>query len=184
MVRAARRTKGVKDDAKPKCIVIAGPNGSGKTTFARSYLPQDTTIVHFINADLIAVGLSPLRPQLAAVAAGRLVLREIERFVEGAVDFAFESTLSGLTYERRFQEIKAAGYRLEIVYLRLASTQLALQRVAARVRQGGHAVPAADVVRRFKRSWENFQQVYKPMADSWAIYDNSADSPTLIEQGP
>lgn len=104
----------------PRCIVIAGPNGAGKTTFAREYLPKDVRVLNFVNADLIASGLSPLQPELAAVAAARLVLDELDRFVEGGADFAWESTLSGLAHVKRLQTIKERGYRLEIIYLRLA----------------------------------------------------------------
>ncbi|MGH8694484.1 MAG: hypothetical protein ACREVM_09700 [Burkholderiales bacterium] len=78
----------------PRCIIIAGPNGAGKTTFAREFLPKDAGIVNFVNADLIATGLSPLRPELAARAAGRLVLAELDRLVKVRADFSFESTLS------------------------------------------------------------------------------------------
>jgi predicted ABC-type ATPase len=167
---------------KPRCVVIAGPNGAGKTTFARRYLPEDAGVIHFVNADLIASGLSPLRPELAAIPAARMLLSELDRLVAARVDFAFETTLSGLTYVRRLQNWKQAGYRVEIVYLRLRSTQLALRRIAARVRQGGHNVPRADVVRRFSRGWENFQRVYRPLADSWAVYDNSSDEPKIVEK--
>lgn len=184
MKRTARRTRSeVRDEPRPKCIVIAGPNGAGKTTFARTYLPQDAGIVHFINADLIATGLSPLQPNLAAVAAGRLVLQEIEKFARHGEDFAFESTLSGLGYRRRFEELKTTGYQLEIIYLRLASSDLAVQRVAARSKQGGHTVPSADIIRRYTRSWNNFCRVYRPLADKWTVYDNSGDSPKLVERG-
>src|SRR5947209_12129674 len=99
-------------------------------------------------------------------------------------DFAFETTFSGLTYVRRLQAWKQAGYRIEMVYLRLRSVQLALRRIAARVRQGGHDVPRADVVRRFSRGWENFQRIYRPLADSWAVYDNSGRAPRLLEKSP
>jgi predicted ABC-type ATPase len=169
---------------QPRCIVIAGPNGAGKTTFARQYLPGDAGVVHFVNADLIASGLSPLQPDLAAIAAGRLVLQEIDRLVNSRADFAFETTLSGLTYVRRLRRCKEHGYRVEIVYLRLRSTQLALRRIAARVRQGGHNVPRSDVIRRFKRGWENFERVYRALADSWAVYENSDSTPRLLERGP
>jgi predicted ABC-type ATPase len=134
---------------KPRCIIIGGPNGAGKTTFARDYLPGIAGLIHFINADLIAGGISPLRPELAAVKAGRLV-----------------------------------GYVIEIVYLRLASPRLALSRVAARVKQGGHDVPRADVERRYMRGWLNFLDVYRPLADYWAVYENSASKPKLLERGP
>lgn len=179
-----RKTESQRRKTQPRCIVIAGPNGAGKTTFARRYLPEGAGVVHFVNADLIASGLSPLKPELAAIAAARMVLREIDRLASEGLDFAFETTLSGLIYGRRLQSWKKAGYRIEIVYLQLKSTQLALRRIAARVKQGGHDVPRSDVERRFSRSWENFQGVYRPLADSWAVYENSARVPKLLEKGP
>ena len=166
----------------PLCIVIAGPNGAGKTTFARDYLTRTAGVVNFVNADLIAGGLSPLRPELAALAAGRLVLKELDRLAKARANFAFESTLSGLVYLRRLRRWQAAGYRIEIIYLHLLSPQLALRRIAARVKQGGHAVPAADVLRRFSRSWMNFQNSYRLLADEWTVYDNSGDRPRLLAQ--
>lgn len=171
-----------KHKRQPRCIVIAGPNGAGKTTFARQYLPEDARVIHFVNADLIAGGLSPLKPELAAIAAARMVLQEIDRLAASKLDFAFETTLSGLTYVRRLQSWKRAGYRVEMVYLRLPSVELALRRIAARVRQGGHDVPRADVVRRFSRGWKNFHRVYRPLADTWAVYDNSKRAPVLLER--
>lgn len=168
----------------PRCIVVAGPNGVGKTTFAREFLPKDAQVIHFVNADLIASGLSPLRPELAALAGGRLFLAELDRLARMRVDFAFESTLSGLTYLHRLKTWKRAGYRIEISYLRLSSPQLALRRIAARVRQGGHNVPRADVLRRFDRSWRNFERFYRPLADAWGVYDNSGEQPVPIESGP
>ena len=166
----------------PRCIVIAGPNGAGKTTFAHRYLPEDARVIHFVNADLIAAGLSPLKPELAAIRAGRLVLREIDRLAAERVDFAFETTLSGLGYVRRMRAWKRAGYRIEIVYLRLQSTRLALRRIAARVREGGHDVPRPDVVRRFGRGWDNFRRIYRRLADVWTVYDNSGREPRLLEK--
>jgi len=163
--------------------LIAGPNGAGKTTFARRYLPENARVVHFVNADLIATGLSPLKPEIAAIAAARMVLGEIDRHLAGRADFAFETTLSGLTYVRRLESWKRTGYRIDIVYLKLSSSRLALRRVAARVRQGGHNVPQADVLRRFVRGWDNFQRVYRSLADSWAVYDNSGRAPQLLEKG-
>lgn len=168
----------------PLCIVIVGPNGAGKTTFAREFLPKDAGVVHFVNADLIGAGLSPLQPVLAARAAGRLVLTELERLAAARADFAFESTLSGRGYASRMRAWRVAGYRIEIVYLRLCSAPLAARRVAARVRQGGHAVAPLDIARRFNRSWSNFESLYRPLADAWAVYDNSNDAPRLIERRP
>ena len=169
---------------RPVCIVIAGPNGAGKTTFAREFLLKDTRVIHFVNADLIASGLSPLRPQMAALAAGRIFLRELSRLARSRADFAFESTLSGLVYVHRLKRWKVVGYRIEIVYLRLRSPQLALRRIAARVKQGGHNVPRADVLRRFTRSWTNFQKSYRLLADTWSVYDNSGRTSQLLERGP
>lgn len=176
----ARRRK----NRRPRCLLIAGPNGAGKTTFAREYLPDDVRVLNFVNADLIASGLSPLQPELAAVAAARLMLNEIDRLVERRADFAWESTLSGLAHVKRLQVMRALGYHVEIIYLQLASPRLALRRIAARVRQGGHNVPKADVLRRFSRSWQNFETRYRPLADAWAVYDNSSRPPKLIESGP
>lgn len=169
---------------RPTCLLIAGPNGSGKTTFAMEYLAHDVRILNFVNADLVASGLSPLRPQLAAVAAARLVLREIDRLIASRSDFAFESTLSGLGYANKIREMRDVGYHIEIIYLHVATTALALKRIAARVKQGGHDVPKADVVRRFARSRANFENVYMPLAHGWAVYDNSGGKPKLLESGP
>lgn len=185
MARAKRRTGAARrPKSGPRCLLIAGPNGAGKTTFAREYLPDDVRILNFVNADLIAAGLSPLKPQLAAIAAARLVLQEIGRLVDQRADFAFESTLSGVGYAAHLRRMKKTGYHIEIVYLQIASTSLAVRRIASRVRQGGHAVPTVDVRRRFSRSWENFQQIYRPLADAWTIYDNSVARPILLESGP
>ena len=167
---------------KPRCVVIAGPNGAGKTTFAREFLPEDEGIINFVNADLIAGGLSPLRPELAALAAGRLFLCELDRLARSKFDFAFETTLSGQTYLARLKHWKFSGYRIEIVYLRLTSPQIALKRIAERVKQGGHNVPAKDVLRRFARGWKNFCGIYRPLADTWAVYDNSGEVPRLLER--
>jgi len=168
----------------PHCIIIAGPNGSGKTTFAREFLPHETDVIHFVNADLIASGLSPLRPELAARQAGRLLLLELSRLVKLRRHFSFESTLSGRTYLHLLQSWKATGYTIRIVFLSLSSPELALQRIAARVEQGGHDVPRIEVIRRFHRSWQNFQKLYCPLADTWSVYENSGDAPRLLEEGP
>ena len=167
---------------QPRCIIIAGPNGAGKTTFAREFLPKDAGVIHFVNADLIAGGLSPLRPEMAALTAGRLFLAELDRLAKLKHDFAFETTLSGKIYLARLKHWKATGYRIEILFLSLSSPQIALRRIAARVRQGGHDVPTMDVVRRFERGWTNFVNYYRPLANRWAVYDNSGIAPVLVEQ--
>ncbi len=168
----------------PRCIIVAGPNGAGKTTFAREFLPAYAKVIHFVNADLMAAGLSPLRPEMAAIAAGRLFLKELDRLAGSGRDFAFESTLSGVAYAARLKKWKMIGYRIEIVYLKLPNPGIGLNRIAARVLQGGHDVPTRDVARRFERSWENFQRIYRPLADSWWVYDSSGDRPQLVDEGP
>jgi predicted ABC-type ATPase len=173
-----------KPSKSPLCIIIAGPNGAGKTTFAREYLPKDAGVIPFVNADLIAGGLSPLRPELAALRAGRLVLHELDRLAAEREDFAFESTLAGRSYVPRLKRWKAAGYRVQIYYLRLSSPRLALRRIATRVKHGGHDVPRADVLRRFNRSSTNFYVIYRLLADAWLVYDNSGAKPRLVEKGP
>src|SRR5262249_303123 len=105
-----------------------------------------------------------------------------DRLAKSKQDFAFETTLSGQTHLSRLKRWKAAGYRIEILFLRLSSAQIALRRIAARVRQGGHDVPAMDVIPRFGRGWTNFIEYYRPLADSWAVYENSGTVPVLIEQ--
>lgn len=173
-----------KKKPNPRCVVIAGPNGAGKTTFARDFLPNEAGVTVFVNADLIALGLSPLKPSDAAIAAGRVFLTELDRLTKARASFAFERTLSGLGYVSRLRRMKRLGYRIEIVYLRLSSPRLALRRIAARVRQGGHDIPRQDVLRRFGRSWSNFETVYRQIADVWSVYDNSHDTGVLLEQWP
>ena len=141
-------------------------------------------MINFVNVDLIAGGLSPLDPNLAALAAGKLLLKELNRLSRARTDFAFESTLSGLAYASRIRKWKAQGYRVEIWFLRLSSSELALRRIAARVKQGGHNVSREDVLRRFDRGWKNFQNIYRPLADTWFLYDNSGQSTRLLEKGP
>lgn len=168
----------------PRCVVIAGPNGAGKTTFAREFLVRELGIFHFVNADLIAAGISPLKPELARVAAGRLFLRQIDDLAARRLDFCFETTMSGSSHAERLRRWQREGYRIAMLFLSLDSESTALQRVAFRVAQGGHDVPAADVIRRYHRGWENFLSVYRPLANEWAIYDNSLGTPVLKERWP
>ena len=116
--------------------------------------------------------------------AGRVFLSEILRLARARTSFAFETTLSGRIYAGHLTNWKVDGYRIEIMYLRIDSPQLALRRIAARVKQGGNDVPREDVLRRFERSFANFQRIYRPLADLWAVYDNSGPNPLLVERGP
>ena len=123
------------------CYIIAGPNGAGKTTFAEEFLPKDAECINFINADLIAMGLSPFRPEVAAVRAGKLMLEQIDRCIQKGESFAFETTLSGRVYIKKIKEMQAKGYRVIIYFLKLASVDLAIERVKLRVAEDGHDVP-------------------------------------------
>lgn len=167
-------------ETNPRVIVIAGPNGAGKTTFAREFLPNEAGCPAFVNADLIAAGLAPFSPETAAVQAGRLMLGELERHFSARVSFAFETTLSGRGYLRAIDRWQAAGYRVKLIFLQLASPEEAIARVAERVKQGGHDVPEAVIRRRFALGRENFERLYSQKVDGWALYDNSGARPALI----
>ena len=132
-------------------VIIAGPNGAGKTTFAREVLPKEALCANFINADLIAAGLSPFHPELAAMRSARLVLESIREHVRAGRGFALESTLSGRTYARMIPEWRRAGYYVTLFFLEIPTAEIAVQRVALRVSQGGHDIPEADIRRRFVR---------------------------------
>lgn len=166
-----------------KILIIAGPNGAGKTTFARSFLPEEAQCPRFINADLIAAGLSPFAPETAAIKAGRLMLEEIAACVRDGENFAFETTLSGLGYLRHIPQWRARGYHINLYFLTLPHVEVAIARVAERVRQGGHSVPEAVIRRRFASGLHNFDRHYKKEADAWAKYDNSGAEPVLLEWG-
>jgi predicted ABC-type ATPase len=164
------------------CFIVAGPNGAGKTTFAATYLPCEARCFNFINADLIAAGIAPLRPEDAAIEAGRILLRKMNEFVAARVTFGFESTLSGTGYANRLRKMKQNGYRIVIFYLKVPSPELSVARVRERVTEGGHNVPEKDIRRRFNKSWANFWELYRPLADKWVIFDNSSETPTILDQ--
>jgi predicted ABC-type ATPase len=168
---------------KRKIIIIAGPNGAGKTTFARTFLPAEAQCPRFINADLIAAGLSPFAPEAAAIKAGRLMLQEIAACVRHGESFAFETTLSGLNYLAHIVRWRKQGYHVSLFFLALPDAEVAIARVAERVRQGGHHIPEDVIRRRFAAGLKNFHHAYKPAVDAWAKYDNVGDAPVLIEWG-
>lgn len=165
----------------PRVIIIAGPNGAGKTTFAREFLPHEAGCPVFVNADLIAAGLAPFAPETAAIRAGRLMLDELARHFSARNSFAFETTLAGRGYASHIGQWRAAGYRVKLIFLRLDTPQTAIARVAQRVRQGGHDIPPDTIRRRFTAGLRNFRELYAPLIDAWALYDNSGPAPALID---
>ena len=164
-------------------IIIAGPNGAGKTTFAREFLPQEAHCPVFINADLIAAGLSPFAPEVAAIKAGRIMLAEIDEHVAQHRSFSFETTLSGRGYVAKIPQWRAAGFRVSLYFLSLPHAEMAVERVRLRVSQGGHNIPEPVIRRRFEEGWQNFHALYKAVVNDWFLYDNQYRQPTLLAQG-
>jgi predicted ABC-type ATPase len=171
-------------DRAPTVVILAGPNRAGKTTSARTLLAETLRLMTFVNADLIAQGLAGFDPEGSAIEAGRIMLRRLRDPARQRADFAFETTLAGRSHARFLQSLRDSGYRLHLVYFRLASEDLAVARVAERVRVGGHGVPEATIRRRYRRSLDNFRRVYRPLVNSWEVYDNSHwGAPRLAARG-
>ena len=164
-----------------KCYIIAGPNGAGKTTFANEFLPIEAECLNFINADFIAYGLSPFQPDKAAIEAGRIMIQQMDEFVKNNESFAFETTFSGKGYDKKIRNWKSQDYEIIMYYLKLPSVDMAIERVRLRVSQGGHNVPENIIRRRYDRSWENFQHIYRDLADSWTVFDTTKKMPVIIE---
>lgn len=164
----------------PICWIIAGPNGAGKTTFALQYLPTVANCRNFVNADLIAAGLSPLSPETELLAASRLFLKEIENRIQAKQDFAFETTLSGRSYLKLIKRLQTEGWRVKLIYLALPNVEMSRQRVAERVVHGGHNVPLQDIERRFSRSLRNLLTEFSIAADRTQCFMNDGESPQLI----
>lgn len=160
--------------------IIAGSNGSGKTTFARKFLPNYADCKNFINADLIAQGVSPFAPEAAQFRASRVLLQEINLHRKRGEDFGFETTLAGRSHLRTVRQLKTQGYAVHIFFLWIPSVELALKRIRKRVAEGGHDVPEPTVRRRFERSIRNFFIRYRRLADSWMLIDNSGARPETI----
>lgn len=165
----------------PSVIILAGCNGVGKTTASETVLVESLKLFTFVNADTIAKGLSAYNPEASAMEAGRIMLERLNELANQKKDFAFETTLSGRGYVRWFRDWHTAGYYLHLVYIWLNDVNLAVQRVAQRVREGGHNIPEDRIRERYERSVRNFFQLYEPLVDSWDVFENSlAFQPELI----
>lgn len=163
----------------PWLWIIGGPNGAGKTTFCMRFLPEWVKTPHYVNADLIAAGLSPLDPSLAPVEAGKVMLQKIDELIRAKKTFAVESTLSGKTFLKLARRLKAKGWKIGVAYLWLASDKIALDRVAARVLSGGHSIPRETVIRRRTRGLRSLPE-YIAVADRCLLFDNSSEETRLI----
>ena len=163
----------------PDCHLIGGPNGAGKSTFALEHLPALAKCTEFVNADLIAAGLSPLDPTRSALRAGRLVLERIKEFGLAKKTFGFESTLSGRAYISTLSKLRESGFRIALYYLWLPSPKVAIARVKGRVKLGGHHVPVVDIRRRFQRSLVNLH-AYVAIADEFFLFDASSCPPAPV----
>ncbi len=167
--------------SKKRILIIAGPNGSGKTSFAKEFLPNEAGCPVFINADMIAEGLSPFQPSLANFQAGRIMVETIREYVRRGENFAFETTLSGLNYSRLIPRWREQGYFVKLVFLWLATPEIALDRIRHRVEEGGHDVPENVVRRRYRTGWSNFRLVYSHLVDEIVVYDNSGSTRMGLE---
>jgi len=158
----------------PTFYLIAGPNGAGKTTFAKTFLPHYADCPRFLNADLIAAGLSPFDVDAVAVQAGRLLLTNMQNAITSHESFALETTLSGRGYLKQIRQMKDIGYHFVLTFLWIESAEMAIKRVAQRVQRGGHNIPAAVIQRRYVSGIQNFFREYKDLADEWYLPDNTS----------
>jgi predicted ABC-type ATPase len=170
--------------SSPHLVVLAGPNGAGKSTSAPGLLRGALRVQEFVNADLIAQGISGFQPDTAAIAAGRVMMRRLKSLAASQVDFAFETTLATRTFAPWIRSLISEGYRLSLVFLWLPSVEVALSRVRERVRSGGHAVPEDTIRRRYTAGLQNFFRLYRPLAAMWRFYDNGdPNGPRLLAAG-
>ena len=165
----------------PDLIIIAGPNGSGKTTFAREYLSKDTMRFVFVNADEIVrdLALEAGIQNPSDVRAGRMMLDRIDELINAGADLAIETTLATLTYAQKIPVWRKRGYNVSLVYLRLNSIAESLDRVRRRVEAGGHNIPPEVIERRFGKSIDYFERIYKPIVNSWRVWESQEGEFTL-----
>jgi predicted ABC-type ATPase len=162
--------------------IIAGCNGAGKTTASYTILPEILNCKEFVNADEIAKGLSPFQPEKVAFESGRIMLERIDVLLNSDESFAFETTLSTKTYKQRLLKAKDLGFTIKLLFFWLPSIEMAINRVAIRVSEGGHNIPNDIIARRYKRGIENLFKIYLPLCDSFLILDNE-EEPLVIAKG-
>ena len=168
----------------PQVVIIGGPNGAGKSTLAPSILRDTFGLLEFVNADTISAGLSAFNSEAVAFDAGRVMLSRLRLLANARSSFAYESTLSTRSYSPWLQNLSASGYQFHLIFLWLRSVQLGIERVAERVRSGGHQVSEEVIRRRYHRGLRNLFELYLPIADTWAVFDNSeSGAPVIIATG-
>ena len=165
---------------KPTCYVIAGPNGAGKTTFALKYLPEIAGCSNFVNADLIAYGISPLDSLAAQYEAGRLFLNEVNKNIDKRIDFAFETTLAGRSHINLLKKLGEDDWQIVLFFLWIPDADFSRDRVRQRVQDGGHNVPDNTIYRRYPRVMHNLINLYIPVCDKVSFYDNSSPEPMPV----
>ena len=161
------------DTKHPMVAILGGINGAGKTTASQRTLRDALKIPVFVNADAIARGLNAFDPESEAVKAGRIMLDHLRELAAKRRNFAFETTLAARTYAVWLAQLKESGYAVHLFYYWLDRPELSIERVAERVRAGGHHVPAETIRRRYSRSVRNFLELYRPVVTTWQVYDNS-----------
>jgi len=166
-----------------KMYIIAGPNGAGKTTASMEYLKDDLDCLEFVNADNIAFGLSPFRPDNVAVTAGKIMLNRIDDLIKSKENFAIESTLSSKSLTDKIKFAQYHGYEIIIMFYYLDSPDLAVERVKRRVENGGHDIPLDTIHRRYHRGLENFFNIYKNNCQYWMMINNSNTNTSIIAEG-
>ncbi len=170
-----------KRPARPSLVVLAGPNGAGESTLAPRLLKGALGVSEFVDADVIARGISAFDPERAAFAAGRAMLARVRALAEQRVSFGFETTLASRSFAPWIARLEKAGYEVHLLSLALPAAEVAVRRVAERVRMGGHSVPETTVRRRYRAGLQNFFRLYRVLATSWRVYENSgAVAPRLV----
>ena len=162
--------------------IIGGCNGAGKTTASFSILPDILDCREFVNADEIARGLSPFRPETVTFEAGRIMLKRIKALINAGETFAFETTLSTRSYKNLIAEANKSGYKITLVFFWLESVEMAIDRVQNRVRDGGHNIPEEIIRRRYRSGIKNLLEIYLPIVDRALLFDNSSNNPVLLAQ--
>lgn len=166
--------------AKKKLYIIAGANGSGKSTSAKAILPNFLSVNRFINADEIAKGLSPLKPSLADLEAGKLMLKNIRQLIKKEENFAFETTLASKIFVKYIERAKKLDYEINLIFLWIKDTGFAQERVKLRVSQGGHDIPTKDIIRKYKRGLKNLFNLYWDIVDNLFVYNSNTIPPQII----